>query len=133
MDINEVTLLGRVGKDPELKWTNSGAAVCTFSLATERKWKGQDNQEHKDTQWHRIVAWGGLAELGAEQFKKGTTVFVRGQLNTRNYDKNGTKVYVTEIRALTAYAVVIAPKGERTIDRSTGQLPAHDDEEDIPF
>jgi single-strand DNA-binding protein len=97
--VNEVRLLGNLGKDAEIKFTPSGAQVATFSVATERSWKDKSTDEwKKETQWTNCVLWG--KEKVADQLKKGTKVHVSGRLQTRNYeDKDGKKVYVTEVVA----------------------------------
>ncbi len=96
--INKVTLIGNLGKDPELRYTSSGVAVATFSLATNESWKDQDGNVQDKTQWHNIVAWKKLAEICGEYLKKGAKVYLEGRLQYRTYDdKNGVKKYVTEI------------------------------------
>ncbi|MBI4428388.1 MAG: single-stranded DNA-binding protein [Ignavibacteriales bacterium] len=96
--VNRATLIGNLGKDPELRYTSSGVAVASFSLATNESWKDPDGNIQERTQWHNIVAWRKLAEICGEFLKKGSKVYVEGRLQYRNYDdKNGVKRYVTEI------------------------------------
>ena len=96
--INKVTLIGNLGKDPELRYTSSGVAVASFTLATNESWKDQDGNVQERTQWHSLVAWRKLAEICGEYLKKGSKVYIEGRLQYRNYDdKNGVKRYVTEI------------------------------------
>ena len=97
--VNEVTILGRLGGDPELKYTPNGTAVAQFSVATSEKWKDkQTQQDQEKTEWHRIVVWGKLAEICNQYLKKGKQVFLKGSLQTRSWDdKNGQKRYTTEI------------------------------------
>jgi len=96
--VNKVILIGNLGKDPELRYTNSGVAVATFSMATTESWKDAEGNLQERTQWHTIVAWRKLAETCGEYLKKGSKVFVEGKLQYRTYDdKNGVKRYVTEI------------------------------------
>ncbi len=94
-------LIGNLGKDPELRYTTSGVAVATFSLATSESWKDQDGNAQEKTEWHNIVAWRKLAEICGEWLKKGKKVYIEGRIQTRNYDdKNtGQKRYITEIVA----------------------------------
>jgi single-strand DNA-binding protein len=94
-------LIGNLGKDPELRYTTSGVAVATFSLATNESWKDQDGNLQERTEWHNIVAWKKLAEICGEWLKKGKKIYVEGRIQTRSYDdKNtGTKKYMTEIVA----------------------------------
>ena len=97
--LNRVMLIGNLGKDPELRYTTSGVAVATFSLATNESWKDSDGNVQERTEWHNIVVWKKLAEICAEWLKKGKKVYIEGRIQTRNYDdKNtGTKKYITEI------------------------------------
>ncbi|MFA6468177.1 MAG: single-stranded DNA-binding protein [Bacteroidota bacterium] len=97
--LNKVQLIGNLGKDPELKYTPSGVAVATFSIATSESWKDQDGNQQEKTEWHNIVAWRKLAEICGEYLKKGKKVYLEGKLQTRNYEKDGIKRYVTEIVA----------------------------------
>jgi len=96
--VNKVILIGNLGQDPELRYTSSGSAVATFSLATNESWKDHDGNTQERTQWHNIVAWKKTAEICGEYLKKGARIYIEGRLQYRNYDdKNGIKRYVTEI------------------------------------
>ena len=96
--VNKVTLIGNLGKDPELRYTSSGVAVATFSVATNESWKDQDGNLQERTQWHNIVVWRKLAEICGEYLKKGGKLYLEGRIQYRNYDdKNGVKRFVTEI------------------------------------
>lgn len=102
MSVNKVILLGRLGQDPELKYTPSGAPVCNFSLATSEFWADKNGQKQERTEWHRVVVWGKLAELCNQYLGKGRQAFVEGRLQTRSWDdQNGQKKYTTEIVATT--------------------------------
>jgi single-strand DNA-binding protein len=103
MSVNKVILLGRLGQDPELKYTPSGAPVCNFSLATTESWSDKaSGQKQERTEWHRVVVWGKLAELCNQYLAKGRQAFVEGRLQTRAWDdKDGNKRYTTEINAAT--------------------------------
>jgi len=102
MSVNKVIILGRLGQDPELKYTPGGAAVCNFSLATSENWTDKSGQKQEKTEWHRIVVWGKLAELCNQYLSKGRQAFVEGKLQTRSWDdNNGQKRYMTEINAST--------------------------------
>jgi single-strand DNA-binding protein len=102
MSVNKVILLGRLGQDPELKYTPSGSAVANFSIATSDNWVDKSGQKQEKTEWHRIVVWGKLAELCNQYLSKGRQVFVEGKLQTRSWDdNNGNKRYTTEINANT--------------------------------
>lgn len=102
MSVNKVILLGRLGQDPELKYTPGGAAVCNFSLATTEAWTDKQGQKQEKTEWHRVVVWGKLAELCNQYLAKGRQAFLEGRLQTRSWDdKDGNKRYTTEILANT--------------------------------
>lgn len=96
--INRVILLGNLTRDPELKYTPAGTAVCTFGIATNRAWTTSDGQTKEDAQYHRIVAWQKLAELCSKLLVKGKKVYLEGRITYRDYtDKNGQQRQVTEI------------------------------------
>ncbi len=96
--INKVILIGNLGKDPELKYTPSGAAVTNFSIATTDKWKDKDGNSQERTEWHNIVLWGRTAEVAKEYLAKGRSVYIEGRIQTRTYDdKDGNKRYFTEV------------------------------------
>lgn len=96
--INRVILLGNLTRDPELKYTPAGTAVCTFSIATNRSWTTQDGQTKEEVQYHRIVSWQKLAELCGKLLQKGRKVYVEGRITYRNYtSKEGQQRAVTEI------------------------------------
>lgn len=98
--LNSVTLLGNLGKDPEVRQTQSGITVASFSLATTRKWTDKDGQKQEETEWHRIVAWARLGETCGQYLYKGSKALVSGRLQTRSWqDKDGATRYTTEIVA----------------------------------
>jgi len=98
--VNKVILIGNLGADPEVRFTQGGAAVATLSLATTEKWKGQDGQMQEQTEWHRIVVWRRLAEICRDYLSKGSRVYIEGKLQTRKWqDQNGNDRYTTEIVA----------------------------------
>ena len=99
--VNKVILIGNLGRDPEVRYTPSGAAVCNVSLATTRNWKSKDSGERQEeTEWHRVVFYDRLAEIAGEYLKKGRSVYVEGRLKTRKWqDKDGVEKYTTEIIA----------------------------------
>ncbi len=102
MSVNKVIILGRLGQDPELKYTPGGMAVCNFTVATSESWADKAGQKQERTEWHRVVVWGKLAELCNQYLAKGRQVFLEGSLQTRSWDdKNGQKRYTTEINART--------------------------------
>ncbi len=98
MSVNKVILLGNLGKDPDLRYTPSGKAVATFSLATSERWTSQDGQKQENTTWHNIVAWGKQAETIKEYLTKGRQVYLEGRIANRSYeDKEGNKKYISEV------------------------------------
>lgn len=98
MDLNRVTLIGRLTKDPESKTTPSGQTVTTFSLATSYQWTDQNKQKQEKTEFHNIVAWRKLAEICAQYLTKGKQIYAEGRLQTRSWDdQSGVKKYKTEI------------------------------------
>ncbi len=98
--LNKVMLIGNLGKDPEIRYTQSGAAVATFNVATTENWKDKDGQKQESTEWHRVVAWAKLAETCGEYLHKGSKVYIEGKLQTRKWqDQNGNDKFTTEIVA----------------------------------
>jgi single-strand DNA-binding protein len=147
MSVNKVILLGRLGQDPELKHTPSGAAVCNFSLATSETWNDKNSgQKQEKTEWHRVVVWGKLAELCNQYLAKGRQAFVEGRLQTRSWDdKQGQKRYTTEINATTVQFIggqATAGQGQSAGAPAQSNEPAQDyniatdanfASDDIPF
>ena len=98
--VNRVFLIGRLGRDPEIRYTQSRQAVANFSLATTERWADSDGKRQERTEWHRIVVWGKLAEICGQYLKKGRLVFIEGRLQTRDWDdRDGNKRQTTEIVA----------------------------------
>jgi single-strand DNA-binding protein len=137
--LNKVMLIGHLGKDPELKYTPGGAAVATFSLATNESYKDKEGNQQEKTEWHRLVVWNKQAEIAAEYLKKGQQVFVEGKLQTRTWEKDGQKHYMTEIVVLNFQ--MLGRKGEGggggpDIPPPSDDLappPPQSDREDLPF
>jgi single-strand DNA-binding protein len=134
--INKVTLIGNLGKDPELRYTSSGVAVATFTLATNESWKDPEGNVQERTQWHNLVAWRKLAEICGEYLKKGSKVYLEGRLQYRTYDdKNGVKRYVTEI--VLDEMLMLDSKGGMASGESQGaapsEQPAAEKADDLPF
>jgi single-strand DNA-binding protein len=134
--LNKVTLIGNLGKDPELKYTNSGVAVATFSLATSDSWKDQEGNMQERTEWHNIVAWRKLAEICGQYLKKGSQCYIEGKIQTRTYnDKEGVKKYITEIVA--DQLLMLGGGGGRQAAEPSDSIPmpepAPSKDEDLPF
>jgi single-strand DNA-binding protein len=106
MSVNKAILVGRLGRDPETRFTSGGQAVCNFTMATDQTYKDRNGERQKRTEWHRIVLWGKLAELAQKYLKKGSLVFIEGRLQTRQWDdregqkRNTTEIVATEMRFL---------------------------------
>jgi len=128
--VNKAIILGRLGRDPEIKYTPGGQPVCNFSVATSESWKDKSGEKQERTEWHRIVVWGKLAELCHQYLLKGRQALIEGRIQTRSWEKDGKTNYSTEIVAST---VQFLGSG------SEKQEPAHDEpvqtftEDDIPF
>jgi single-strand DNA-binding protein len=100
MSVNKVILVGRLGKDPETRYTSSGQAVCNFSMATDETFKDRAGERQKRTEWHRIVAWGKKAEFAQKYLQKGSLIYVEGSIRSRQWDdKEGQKRTTVEIVA----------------------------------
>lgn len=99
--INKVILIGNLGRDPEVRYTPNGAAICNVTIATSRNWKDKNTGEKmEETEWHRVVFFDRLAEIAGEYLKKGRSVYVEGRLKTRKWtDKDGVEKYTTEVMA----------------------------------
>jgi|SRR6185437_10842486 len=100
MSVNKVILVGRLGRDPETRFTGGGQAVANFTLATDSTYKDRSGERQKKTEWHRIVVWSKLAEICQQYLKKGSLIYIEGRLQTREWeDKSGQKRSTTEIVA----------------------------------
>ncbi|MCQ3936990.1 MAG: single-stranded DNA-binding protein [Chloroflexi bacterium] len=99
--LNRVQLIGRLGKDPESKYTPTGKKVCHFSLAVSNRWKDKNGETKEITEWVNIEAWGRLGEVCQEYLKKGSLIFVEGRLKTDKYEANGETKYFTKVVAQT--------------------------------
>jgi single-strand DNA-binding protein len=99
--VNKVILVGRLGRDPETRYTSSGQAVCNFTMATDENFKSRSGERQTRTEWHRIVMWGKLAEIAQQYLKKGQLVYIEGRLQTRQWDdkRDGSKKQTTEVVA----------------------------------
>lgn len=98
--INKATIIGNLGSDPEVRFTQGSTAVANFTVATSEKWKDKDGQQQEQTEWHRIVAFARLGEICGEYLSKGSKVYIEGRIQTRQWDdKDGNKRYTTEIVA----------------------------------
>ena len=96
--LNKVQLIGNLGRDPEMRYTQNGNSMATFSIATGKSWMDQStNQRRERTDWHNIICWGRLAEIASQYLHKGSQVYVEGELQTRTYERDGQTHYRTEV------------------------------------
>ncbi len=149
MSVNKAILVGRLGRDPEVRYTSGGQAVCNFTLATDESFKDRSGERQKRTEWHRIVLWGKLAEIAQQYLKKGMLVYIEGRIQSRQWDdRDGNKRTTVEIvgnvmRMLTSRADSAAAAaagggaaGEPEVPAPAGDEAASSPEitdEDIPF
>ena len=128
--LNRWVGIGRLGRDPEVKYTPSGVAVCNFSVATSETWKDKQTGERKEkTEWHRISCYRKLAEICGQYLKKGREAYIEGKLQTRSWDQDGVKRYITEIIA----DEVIFLGGQTQTQEKPYTVTPDDDNSDIPF
>ena len=141
--INKVIIVGNLGQDPEIKYTAGGAAVTTLSIATSDSWKDKDSgMDQERTEWHRVVLWRRLAEIAGEYLKKGSKVYIEGQLQTRKWEQEGQTRYTTEIIARDMQFLdsrgssnsSSTQKSSEMNDQSAADVPdSAIDDDDIPF
>ena len=137
--INKVILVGNLGNDPELRYSQSGSAMCSISIATSEAWKDKATGEQKErTEWHRVKIFGKLAEIAGEYLKKGSQVYIEGKLRTDKYtDKAGVEKYSTDIIADELQMLGGKPSGESAPRQSapSGSAPKSDPfpDDDIEF
>ena len=135
--VNKVILIGRLGADPEIRYTPSGAEVATFRIATSESWTNKSGEKEERTEWHRIVAWRGLAKICGEYLNKGKLVYVEGRLRTRSWeDRDGNKRTTTEIEATDMKmlgGVGEASRKAKEAEPESAPPAATKEEEDIPF
>jgi len=135
--LNRVLLIGNLGADPELSYTPSGTAKATIRLATHEVWTNKEGERGERTEWHRIIAWGRLAEICGEYLAKGRQIFIEGRLQTRSWeDREGNKRWTTEIIA-SNMQMLGSPRDssfqqqQSSADADVPDMPEADD--DIPF
>ncbi|HUN56137.1 MAG TPA: single-stranded DNA-binding protein [Smithella sp.] len=136
--VNKVILIGRLGKDPDVRYTPDGTMVTNFNLATDEQWKDKNGEKVQKTEWHRIVTWGKLAEICGNYLVKGKLVFIEGRIQTRSWeDKEGVKRFTTEIIA--SNMQMLDSKGQSKADdasfdpSSAGPNGGNAPLDDVPF
>ena len=135
--VNKVILIGNLGKDPEVRYLDSGVAVANFSVATTESYKNKEGERVSQTEWHNIVLWRGLAEVAEKWLKKGSSVYIEGKIRSRKWeDKEGNTRYTTEILAdnmtmLGKKEDSSAEKTETTPEQES--IPQEEKGDDLPF
>lgn len=131
--VNKVILIGRLGKDPEVRYTPDGTMVTNFNLATDEQWKDKNGEKVQKTEWHKIVTYRKLAEICGNYLVKGKLVFVEGRIQTRSWeDKEGIKHYTTEIIA--SNMQMLDSKGQnKTTDTSSNTEAANINDGNVPI
>lgn len=135
--LNKVQLIGRLGKDPEIRRLDSGVIVASFSIATSENYTNKQGEKVEQTEWHNIVTWGKLAEVVEKYVKKGMLIYIEGKLKTRQWEKDGQKHYTTEIFAdgmlmlSKVEAKAETAQAQPTQPQSTGNTLLEGD--DLPF
>lgn len=133
--LNKVQIIGNLGQDPEVRFLSTGSAVCDLSVATNEKWTDKAGEKHEHTEWHKVTCWGKTAELVGKYLKKGRRCYVEGKLQTQEYEKDGSKRWITKIVA--QRVLFLDTKQERRGDDAPESEPppghAQGDSDDIPF
>lgn len=131
--VNKVILVGRLGADPEVRYTSGGTAVAKFNLATSESYKDKEGSKQEKTEWHRVVAFGKLGEICGEYLSKGKQVYVEGKLQTRSWeDKEGNKRYTTEVNINNMVMLGSGEGGAKEFSASA-EPQGGPSEDDIPF
>jgi single-strand DNA-binding protein len=139
MSVNKVILVGRLGADPELRYTQSGDAIATLNVATSRRWKDKQGQRQEETEWHRVTFFGALGKVCGEYLKKGSQVYIDGRIKTDKYQKDGQDVYRTGIvgenmTMLDSKQAGTEQKQENNAQTRQKEPAGYDDyNDDIPF
>ena len=129
--INKAILVGRLGKDPEVRYTPDGAMVTSFSLATDEQWKDKSGEKVQKTEWHNISCWGGLAKIAEQYVKKGDPLYIEGKIRTRSYDdKNGNKRYFTDIHV--ENLEMLGRKSDRDSQQPSKDYPSNNQQAAAP-
>jgi single-strand DNA-binding protein len=133
--VNKVILIGNLGAEPELRYTAGGTAVAKFSLATSEKFNDRQGNQQERTEWHRVTAWGKLAEICGQYLVKGKQVYIEGKLQYGSYEKDGVKHYTTDIIANTMQMLGGGGNGNRAQEPEPpfAPPPGGVPEDDIPF
>lgn len=135
--MNRVTLIGKLGADPELKVLNGGKSVCNFRVACSEKYKDASGADKEVTEWVNCVLWGKSGEYLAKNAQKGSKVFIEGSLKTETYEKNGEKRYATKVNARFVEVIASGKRSDSPAGRAatpdTGDFGGADDDDSMPF
>lgn len=133
--INKVTLVGRLGADPDIRYTPSGAPVANLNIATTRRWKDKQSSERKeDTEWHRVILFARLAEVVKEYLTKGDLIYIEGRMQTRKWqDQSGQTRYTAEIVAEQMQMLNTTQNNQPTHTATSEETPPPEDYDDVPF
>ena len=147
--VNKVILLGRLGKDPEIRAMETGRKVANFTLATSETYKDKNGEKVESTEWHNVVFWGPVADVIEKYVKKGSQIYVEGKLRTRSYEKDNVKRYTTEILGDTITMLdgnknsegttgnnasgYTAPSATKSVVEDRFEKASMDDSDDLPF
>ncbi|MBU0729299.1 MAG: single-stranded DNA-binding protein [Proteobacteria bacterium] len=132
--VNKAIIIGNLGKDPEVRYSQSGTAVANFSVATTETWKKPDGSKEEQTEWHKIVAFGRLGEICGEYLSKGSKVYVEGRIQTRKWDdKDGNTKYTTEIVAREMKMLSAKGAGSGSSQMEEPPFPEPTMGDDVPF
>jgi single-strand DNA-binding protein len=133
--VNKTILVGRLGRDPETRFTGGGTAVANFSMATDESYKDKNGERQKRTEWHKVIVWGKSAEIAQKYLKKGALIFVEGRIQSREWEKDGEKHRSFEIVANNFRMLEGKKDGAKNGDQdvSAEAQPVEISDEDIPF
>jgi single-strand DNA-binding protein len=129
--LNKAILIGHLGRDPEMRYTQSGVAVANFNIATTETWTNKEGEKDSRTEWHRIVAFGKLGEICGEYLAKGRQVYIEGRIQTRDWeDRDGVKRYTTEIVA--SQMIMLGSRDSAVTTDSFGGPPSTESDSSLP-
>ena len=138
--VNKVILVGRLGKDPEVRHLENGATVANFSMATSETYRDrQTGEKREQTEWHNVVLWRGLAEVAEKYVKKGDMIYVEGKLRTRSWEKDGVTRYTTEVVGDNMTMLGggsgggVSPGQDQSMAQPADTTPMTDATDDLPF
>ncbi len=132
-DLNKAMITGRLGKDPDIKYLQSGQPVANFTVASGREWKDKDGGKGESTEWFNVVVWGKLAEVCGKYLTKGSKVLIEGRIETKKWEKDGINHYKTELIASEMIMLSSKGQGDDSAQTHVRNIPEFETEDDIPF